>query len=88
MFKVLDNKVEYIEDDVVLGYVTYPFEKENIVNIDHTFVDSKLQGKGIASKLLDEAYNDIKACGYKARVTCTYAINWFNKHENCKDILC
>lgn len=87
MFEVKDNKVSYYEENELLAYVTYPFIDQNTVLIDHTFVDPVLRGKGIASKLLEEAYNDIKSRGLKAKLSCTYAINYFDKHEELNDIL-
>ncbi len=87
MFKIEENKVVYYVESKPLAYVSYPFVANNMVNIDHTVVDPSLQGQGIASKLLDEAYKDIKEKGYQAQLTCSYAIRWFEKHPECHDVL-
>lgn len=87
MFKIEENKIAYYENEKELAYVTYPIIYDRIVNINHTVVDPILQGRGIASKLLEYAYNDIKAKGLKAELSCSYAISWFNKHSNYQDIL-
>ena len=87
MFKTEANKVVYYENGMALAYVSYPFISENTVDINHTIVDSKLQGKGIASQLLEYAYNDIKEKNLKAELSCSYAIKWFNKHPEYDDIL-
>lgn len=87
MFKTEANKVVYYENGMALAYVSYPFISENTVDINHTIVDSKLQGKGIASQLLEYAYNDIKEKNIKAELSCSYAIKWFNKHPEYDDIL-
>ena len=68
MFKIEENKIAYYENEKELAYVTYPIIYNRIVNINHTVVDPILQGRGIASKLLEYAYNDIKAKGLKAEL--------------------
>lgn len=87
MFKIEDNKVCYIENNQILAYVTYPFIEDGVVVINHTIVDESLRGKGIASKLLSLAYEDIKKRNLKAKLECSYAIKWFLKNTDCKDIL-
>lgn len=84
---VMDNKASYMKDGVLLAYVTYPFIDDGVVLIDHTFVDSSLRGQGIASLLMNEAYLDIKAHNYKAKLLCSYAVKWFDEHPECSDIL-
>ena len=81
------NKVYIEENNITLAYVTFPNIDENTVEIDHTVVDPSLRGQGIASILLENAYNVIKEEGFKAVPTCSYAVSWFNKHEDKQDIL-
>lgn len=87
MFKRLGNKISYVVDGKELAYVTYPFIMENVVEINHTVVDESLQGQGIASRLLNEAYLDICEHNYKAKLSCSYAIKWFERHPECSDVL-
>lgn len=87
MFKIEDNKVIYLENDKILAYVTYPFIEDEIVLINHTVVDESLRGMGIAGKLLSLAYQDIKNRNLKAKLECSYAIKWFDKNLEYKDIL-
>ncbi|MDF2613075.1 MAG: N-acetyltransferase [Clostridia bacterium] len=71
----------------VIAEVTFPNVGDNVVNINHTFVDQSLRGQGIASILLDEAYKEIKKQNKKVTLTCSYAVKWFEQHSSCKDIL-
>ncbi len=87
MFKVEDYEIAYYVDNKKLAYVTYPLVKEGVVDINHTVVDPTLQGQGIAGKLVENAYQDIKSKGLKTLVSCSYAKKWFDKHSECSDIL-
>lgn len=74
-------------DGNLLAEVTFPQTEEGIVNIDHTFVDKSLAGQGVAGKLMEAAYKEIKDQNQKARLTCSYAVKWFARHEPYRDIL-
>lgn len=67
--------------------VTFPAVDENTVDICHTFVDSSLRGTGMAGKLMEEAARQIREQGKKAVLTCSYAVKWFEKHEEYQDIV-
>lgn len=73
-------------DDQMVAEVTFPFI-DNAYVINHTFVDDSLRGLGIASKLLDCAYQTIKEKNKLAKPVCSYAIKWFDKHLEKQDIL-
>jgi predicted GNAT family acetyltransferase len=75
------------ENGNIVAEVTFPNIEDGIVTINHTFVDSSLRGQGVASQLVEAAYETIKADGKKAYATCAYAIKWFNEHPEKRDIL-
>lgn len=85
------NRIFYKDDSgKLLAEVLFPAADSGtvgIVEITRTFVDDSLRGKGVADKLLGAAYNDIKAQNKKAEATCSYAVKWFEKHEDKRDIL-
>ncbi len=76
-----NNKI-YIEsdDNKVLAEIDYEKQENNDYNIYHTFVDESLRGQGIASKLVEQAVNDIKSKGGKVTATCSYAKKWLEKN--------
>lgn len=82
------NRV-FMEDEngEVAAEVTFPACGEHIVEIDHTFVKPGLRGKNVASDLMQAAYDEIKAQGKKARLSCPYAIKWFDRNERARDIV-
>ena len=75
------------EDGLLLAEVTFPARDEKRVDVNHVYVDESLRGQGIASDLMVEAYNFIKAKNLKIVAKCPYAINWFKEHENYQDIV-
>jgi len=71
----------------VLAEVTFPTREDGVAEIDHTFVDPSLRGQGIADQLLNEAVKALRQEGKKARLVCSYAVTWFEKHPEHSDLL-
>lgn len=87
-FKHESNRIYSIGDNnEVLAEITFPSTDSDTVDINHTFVHSSLGGQGLAGKLMEAAVSDLRAQGKKAVLTCSYAVNWFEKHPEHKDIL-
>jgi predicted GNAT family acetyltransferase len=82
------NKV-YLNDENnrMVAVVTFPKVQENVVNIDHTFVDSSLRGHGVAGKLMEEACTQLRESNLKAKASCSYAAKWFEEHPEYADVL-
>ncbi len=79
----------YSEDEngELLAEATYTLVNDSIVDVNHTFVNPRLQGQGIASSMMEVVVNHLKEEGLKATATCTYAEKWFNKNtELSKDV--
>lgn len=82
------NRVYVVnEEKKLIVNATFPFIKEGVVVVDHTFVDPSLRGQGIASILMMHVYEHIKKLNLKAVATCPYAVVWFKKHPECNDII-
>lgn len=78
-FNVEKNRIYYEENGKTLAEVTF-IGDEDVLTINHTFVDDSLRGQGIASKLLQEAVNEIKRQNKKVQASCSYAVKWLEKH--------
>lgn len=74
-------------ENKLLAEVTFPAVDERTVEINHTFVDSSLQGQGIAGQLVYAAAEYLRRQNKKVIPTCSYAVAWFQKHPEYKDIL-
>lgn len=77
----------YTPDYLVVAEVTFPAVGENTVDVNHTYVDDVLRGQGVAGKLMEELVLELRQSGRKAVLTCPYAVKWFEKHPECKDVL-
>jgi len=86
-FKIENNRV-FLENEngKMIGEITFPKIFENVVNINHTFVDESLRGQGIASKLMKKAVMKIREENLKAYPTCFFAEEWLKNHEDFSDI--
>ena len=79
--EIHSNAVQYVNaDGRVLAEVTFPVLDGNIVEINHTYVDTSLRGQGIAGRLLDQVAQELEETGRRAHPTCSYAVSWFEKH--------
>ena len=87
-FKHENNRI-FIEneDGDVIAEATFPVLNEEVVNINHTFVDPSLRGQGVAGKLMLEVAKKLRKENKKAMISCSYAVKWFDKHEEYKDVV-
>ena len=69
------------DDGKELAEITFPRTEPGVYTIEHTIVDSSLQGQGIAGKLVQAAVDDIRSMGGEVRATCSYAVKWLEKHD-------
>lgn len=69
-----------------IAEVLFSAEGNETVNITHTFVDESLRGQGVAGKLMQAAANRLRAEHKTARLTCSYAIQWFARHPEYADV--
>ena len=79
----------YAEDanGVLLAEITFPTAGDGIADLNHTFVHPSLQGQGLAGRLVRAAAEHLRLEGRKARVPCSYAALWFQRHPQYRDVL-
>ena len=89
MFFVYEEYEIYLLNDSneKVAYVKFPKVKDDIVCVQSTYVSDSLRGKGIASKLLEALYDDLKQSSKKAILSCSYAIKWFEKNIDKQDVI-
>lgn len=82
------NQVLYLDEQgEKKAEVTFPQIDEETVDLDHTFVDPSMRGTGLAGKLMKEAAEEIQAQGKKAVLTCSYAVQWFERHAEYQHLI-
>lgn len=72
-----DNEIVGIDEGKVVANVTFPYERDGVVNVDHVFVDAAYRGKNIAKELMMELVLDLDKTNRVAVLTCPYAVRWF-----------
>ena len=89
--KQADNGKEgkfFVEKDgMILARMTYHWNGEDRIVIEHTVVDDVLKGKGIGKQLVSKAVDFARDRGIKIVPLCTFAISIFNKVESFRGVL-
>lgn len=76
-----DNRIILKDENAkIIAEIEFEEIESGKYNIYHTFVDESLRGKGIASKLVQEAVNEIKSRNGTVQATCSYAKKWLEKN--------
>jgi uncharacterized protein len=79
--------VFYIEDaGRRIGEMTYSRLGDKRVVIDHTEVDPRLRGGGVARQLLDAAVAWARQTGTTLKATCSYVIVQFARDKSLADV--
>lgn len=86
-FIITPGRIFYCSDGELLAEITFPIQPDGVAEINHTFVSPSLRGQGVAGKLMEAAVDVIRQSGCKARASCSYAIQWLDRHPECADIL-
>lgn len=87
-FKYSQNRI-YLSDGQgnTLAEVTWKDLGSQTIEINHTYVDDSLRGQGVAGKLMKAAADRLRSQNMKAVPTCSYAVKWFEKHPEYKELL-
>ena len=77
------NRIAAVVDGEEVGEVTFP-EREGVFVINHTYVDDRLRGQGVASELVRRAVEEIERRGGRVEATCSYAALWLARNRGCE----
>lgn len=89
MSEVVNNKAHHRYELAVEGHVaaTYYEIADNVVTFVHTEVPPELGGKGIGSKLVKGALDQVRASGLKVVAQCPFVKAYIDKHGEYADLL-
>lgn len=76
---------QYEEDGELLADISW-VQNDNIMTMNHTVVSPKLQGQGVAKKLLDRAADYARENNYKMEAVCSYVVASFQKSDAYNDV--
>ncbi|MCR5272154.1 MAG: peroxiredoxin [Lachnospiraceae bacterium] len=87
-FKSTKDKI-WLEDEngKTIAWIEFPEIEPNVVEVTHTVVGPELRGRGMAGKLTRCMAKKLIAEGKKAKLSCSYAIKWFNENRECEAAL-
>lgn len=68
------------------GELTYQWQGDTTISIDHTWVDPALRGQGVARQLLDAAVAFAREKGIKILPRCSYAVAVFKRDTSLADV--
>ena len=80
-----ENRFFINENDEFVGEISFTKESNYII-ADHTFVNPKYRGKGIASILLDALGDYARKNKVKIKADCSYVFKKFSEFSEYDDI--
>jgi predicted GNAT family acetyltransferase len=79
------HRYEILVDGKRVGLTAYRDRGEQRV-FHHTEVDDAFAGQGLASRLVQQALTDVRACGKRIVPVCPYVAKFLQRHEEFADI--
>jgi predicted GNAT family acetyltransferase len=79
------QRYELHQDDA-LAIAAYE-RRGDVIVFTHTVVPAALQGKGIASRLIKHALDDVRAQGLKIDPQCEFVAAYLDRHPEERDLL-
>lgn len=87
-FREEKERIVYLDEEGrELAFIEFPLFDEGKAEVTHTVVDDSLRGRGIAGQLTALMAEKLRREGIKAELTCSYAVSWFHKHPEYRDLL-
>ena len=89
MSDVVNNKADHRYELAVDGHIaaTYYKVEGKIITFVHTEVPPELSGKGIGSKLIRGALDQVRADGFKVIAQCPFVKAFIEKNADYQDLL-
>ena len=89
MTDVVNNKAEHRYELMVEGHLaaTYYTLADGVITFVHTEVPPELGGKGVGSRLVKGALDQVRADGLKVIAQCPFVKGYIDKHADYADLL-
>lgn len=83
-----DGRINALDDDgQVMGFIAWRVLSDGVLNANHTFVDPKFRGRGIALYLLKELVAMARKEDKKIFATCSYVVKMFEHGNEYSDVI-
>jgi predicted GNAT family acetyltransferase len=80
-----ESRYEAREDGRVVGFSEYKLAGQTVVFV-HTEVDSSVEGRGIGSRLVREALDDVRRRGLRVTAYCPFVAAYLKRHREYEDL--
>jgi predicted GNAT family acetyltransferase len=89
MSDVVNNSAHHRYELVVDGHLAAAHYKldGNLITFVHTEVPPELGGRGVGSKLIQGALDQVRASRLKVIAECPFVKGWIGKHPEFRDLL-
>ena len=89
MSAIIDNKADHRFELEVEGHLaTEHYNRDgNVITFEHTDVPKELGGKGVGSKLVQGALDQVRTAGLKVIPQCPFVKAWIEKHADYQDLV-
>lgn len=86
---ITDNAAQHRFELAVDSHIAAAYYKRagDVITFEHTEVPSELGGRGIGSKLVKGALDQVRASGLKVVAQCPFVKGWIDKHPDYADLL-
>ena len=75
-----------LEEEGETAFITYIVEGERIT-LTHTIVPPEIEGRGVGSRLVRGALDDVRERGLKVVPQCSFVRGYIDRHEEYRDLL-
>jgi hypothetical protein len=80
------SRYEITVDDELAGFSTFRLDGD-VITFVHTETESQFEGHGVASKLIREALDDVRARGLRVIPRCPFVRRFVADHAEYQDLL-
>ena len=89
MAEVINNKAHHRFELAIEGHLaaTYYKIENGVITFIHTEVPPELGGKGVGSKLVKDALDQVRKEGMKVIAQCPFVKAYIDKHNEYADLL-
>jgi uncharacterized protein len=89
MSDVVNNPAKHRYELAVDGHIAATYYKvaDGVITFVHTEVPPELGGKGVGSRLVQGALDQVRADGLKVIAQCPFVKAWIDKHADYADLL-
>ena len=81
-----EERYEIRVDGELAGF-TEAHPRGDLIVFPHTEIDPDFRGRGLATQLVQEALDDVRARGKKIRATCSIVLSFLKEHPEYQDLV-